>query len=214
MAFEQASKFVVDELIIRDNGAITYPDGTIQSTALDHTKISMWFYRKFVSGYNYWPPNSTLSTGTVSLNRQYFFPFFVPTTTTFTRLGIYVPTGNASSVARLGIYASDANDVPSTLLLDAGTVSRATSGSSVFVTIDQTLTSGLYWLSIVPQGAGTSYHTMDTYRNTQFTPANLSSSLARNESWWIQTGITGALSDANPTLTQATGSVPAIAIGL
>ena len=33
MAFQQAAKFVVEELVIRDNGAITYPDGTTQSTA-------------------------------------------------------------------------------------------------------------------------------------------------------------------------------------
>ncbi len=33
MAFEQAAKFVVEELVIRDNGAITFPDSTTQTTA-------------------------------------------------------------------------------------------------------------------------------------------------------------------------------------
>jgi hypothetical protein len=33
MAFEQAAKFVVEELVIRDNGAITFPDDTQQTTA-------------------------------------------------------------------------------------------------------------------------------------------------------------------------------------
>jgi len=33
MAFEQAAKFVVEELVVRDNGAITFPDNTVQTTA-------------------------------------------------------------------------------------------------------------------------------------------------------------------------------------
>ena len=33
MAFEQAAKFVVEELVIRDNGAVTFPDSTVQTTA-------------------------------------------------------------------------------------------------------------------------------------------------------------------------------------
>lgn len=33
MAFEQAAKFVVEELVVRDNGAITFPDATQQTTA-------------------------------------------------------------------------------------------------------------------------------------------------------------------------------------
>ena len=33
MAFEQAAKFVVEELVIRDNGAVTFPDNTVQTTA-------------------------------------------------------------------------------------------------------------------------------------------------------------------------------------
>lgn len=33
MAFEQASKFVVEELVIKDNGAIGFPDGSVQTTA-------------------------------------------------------------------------------------------------------------------------------------------------------------------------------------
>ena len=34
MAFEQAAKFVVEELVIRHNGAIAFPDGTVQDSAL------------------------------------------------------------------------------------------------------------------------------------------------------------------------------------
>jgi hypothetical protein len=33
MAFQQAAKFVVEELVIRDNGAVTFPDSTVQTTA-------------------------------------------------------------------------------------------------------------------------------------------------------------------------------------
>lgn len=72
-------------------------------------------------------------------------PIVIPERTTVTKIGINVTTGVASSVARLGIYKMGANGVPTTLVLDAGTVTTATTGERE-VTISQVLEAGAYHL--------------------------------------------------------------------
>jgi hypothetical protein len=77
-------------------------------------------------------------------------PFYVPESTTFTRIALRVATGVGGSVYRMGIYSSDSNNVPSSLVVDAGTVSTPGAGSYA-ITISQTLSAGLYWLAGVHQ---------------------------------------------------------------
>jgi hypothetical protein len=77
-------------------------------------------------------------------------PFYVPESTTFTRIAVRVATGVGGSTYRLGIYSSNSSNFPSSLVLDAGTAS--TSGSGNFaITISETLSAGLYWLAGVHQ---------------------------------------------------------------
>jgi hypothetical protein len=89
-----------------------------------------------------------------TVNRLYLHPFQVWVTRTFDRIGVYVQTGQSSTSARLGIYSSTTANVPSALVLDAGTVSTTTNGAKE-ITISQQLTPGLYWLGIVTQGGTT-----------------------------------------------------------
>ena len=82
-----------------------------------------------------------------------FIPIVVQEARTFDRIGVQVNTLAAGEVARLGIYNSlEAADglKPSTLLLDAGTVSVATTGAKE-VTISQALPIGWYFLAIVTE---------------------------------------------------------------
>jgi hypothetical protein len=54
----------------------------------------------------------------------------------------------------MGIYQNDtATGKPSTLILDAGTVSCTASSTNYQITIDQTLTSGFYWITMNTQAA-------------------------------------------------------------
>jgi hypothetical protein len=53
----------------------------------------------------------------------------------------------------MGIYNADANYQPTTLLLDAGTVSAATTGLKE-ITISQSLSPGVYWIGVAGQTAG------------------------------------------------------------
>lgn len=70
--------------------------------------------------------------------------------TTWTKIGTTVGTAIASSVLRFGIYKDNAG-VPGALILDAGTVSSATTGAKE-VTISQSLDPGIYWLAVAMQG--------------------------------------------------------------
>lgn len=82
-----------------------------------------------------------------SANRLYAVAFFVPVSQSFDRICCYV-SQTAVGNARIGIYADDGTVYPGALILDAGTVSLATTGSKEIV-IDETLAAGLYWLVIV-----------------------------------------------------------------
>lgn len=96
---------------------------------------------------------STSNAG-VTNNRLYYQPIYVPRTVTVDRIAVNhaATTAGAGSVMRLGIYTS-ANDLPASLLLDAGTVDLTTAAAFKTVTISQQLSPGVYWLAAVGQVA-------------------------------------------------------------
>jgi hypothetical protein len=64
-----------------------------------------------------------------------------------------------TAVVRLGIYNNSSTDQPSTVLLDAGTVSPTAATVGYQITISQTLSQGWYWLAINCQtAASTNIH--------------------------------------------------------
>lgn len=86
----------------------------------------------------------------LTANRIYAIPFIAPARGgTLDRIAIRVDTAVAASVVRLGIYENNNDDTtiyPGALLLDAGTVTSASTGVKT-ITISQALTaSKLYWL--------------------------------------------------------------------
>jgi len=88
-----------------------------------------------------------------SANTLYALPFVVGASETFTRIGVNVDTTGTSTAARLGIY-NFVNGAPTTLVLDAGTVSTGTTGEKE-VTISQALSAGVYALAMVTNGSVT-----------------------------------------------------------
>jgi hypothetical protein len=112
---------------------------------------------KFISG-KYYTTDAGVTAGSAStLNRVTTLPFWVHATTTFDRIGIRVTATAASSTIRLGIYSSNANYEPTTLVLDAGTVDSATAISNQEITINQELTPGMYFLAATAQGGTPSW---------------------------------------------------------
>lgn len=130
---------------------------TLKSITLDELRIGLQLL-----GITPWVINPAINEtfanpghtgGTVnggSYQRLDITPIQIYTTMTVDRIVATCDTAVASSVFRMGIYSSDANGRPAGLLLDAGTVSTATTGQKT-ITISQVLAPGLYWLAIAPQ---------------------------------------------------------------
>jgi hypothetical protein len=102
--------------------------------------------------------SSTAAITSATEDQTYYTPIVVSAITadriscmtgsTFTLTG--------SCAVRLGIYNNDAVlNKPSTLLLDAGTVSISAASTMYSITINQSLSPGLYWLAFNMQTAGT-----------------------------------------------------------
>jgi hypothetical protein len=148
---------------------------------------------------------SAVSTGNAGLtsNRLFYAPIYITRTTSFDRIGIThaATTAGAGSVVRLGIYNST-NDLPSTLVLDAGTIDLTTAAAYKEVTISpaQSLSVGVYWLAAVAQ---------ITSGSPTFATGNLIMPVPSNNNTFTGTkfeaGVTGALpATATPGATNTT----------
>ena len=115
----------------------------------------------YQTNYYYFPYLMSGSSGTnvSTANTINYVPFFCRQKTTFTRIGIQV-TSALGTNARLGIYNA-ANGIPTSLLLDCGTVSTASIGEKE-ATISQTLNVGFYFLAVVADANVTVYTTTIT----------------------------------------------------
>jgi len=90
---------------------------------------------------------------TATNQRVYYTPIFVPTTTSYDRLAIRTSaTFSGTASVRLGIY-NESSGLPSTLVLDAGTVSATAASTTYEITISQNLNPGFYWLAFCQQSA-------------------------------------------------------------
>jgi hypothetical protein len=81
-----------------------------------------------------------------------FMPLFIPEAMSLDQIGIRCDTSNASGSMRLGIYDSDSNNRPSTLVVDAGVVAT-TSTAALNITINVAVGRGWYWAAAVEQGS-------------------------------------------------------------
>lgn len=167
---------------------------------------------------NYYEPMrrpTTIAASAMTQSRVYYQPFLPHTTATFDRLAVsHAANCTATAVGRLGIYNSDANYKPSTVLLDAGTFA-ADSGAGVVrpITISQQLTGGvLYWLCFVQQTAGGGTFYSSAAGPTGFGSLIGTSDFGSNQSGWYQEGVTGSLATVGTLVADGAVIVPLIAI--
>jgi hypothetical protein len=139
--------------------------------------------------------NSSLSGG---LNRIYYTPIFIPSTLTFDRISVRTTSNfSGTAVARMGIYNNDpATSKPTTVVLDAGTISMTAINTAYEITINQTLTAGMYWLAFVIQTSATN-NSCTSALNPYFqwhvgnNVVNLNQFIG-----WYEDGMSGALATA------------------
>jgi hypothetical protein len=108
--------------------------------------MSITKYRK-VGRYHFSFLAGSTTNLAITANSLYAYPFVVPESQTFDRIAIKVQTLSAGNV-RLGIYSDNGTVYPGALLVDAGEVDVGATGVKS-LTINQTLTAGLYWLVLV-----------------------------------------------------------------
>jgi hypothetical protein len=155
---------------------------------------------KYRSTYWYEAKNGgQITSSTYTQNRLYLYPLFIQETISIDQIGVECTAANASTTWRIGIYNSDSNGVPTTVLLDAGTVDTSTTGLKA-ITVSQTLNAGLYFIAGVWQG-GSVTPTMRAYNTTigNWSPMASTAQQTTNyaTNYQIASGVTGAL----PTFT-------------
>lgn len=164
----------------------------------------------FTSGDYYTAPHYGFTSTTYSTaNRTNYIQFYVPASTTFDRIACKTgATFSGTASVRLGIY-NNANYKPSTVLLDAGTVSCTASNTIYEITINQTLAEGWYWLAFNPQTVATTNNFAGGLNQVNGMMSMLSSTLT-NAGTYTETGVTGAFATAG---TLATGTnAPLVAL--
>jgi hypothetical protein len=153
----------------------------------------------FAAG-SYYSPNGARSTFATIENRMTVVPFHVPKTQQFTRIGVEVTTAAAGSTIRLGIYNIGPTGLPSTLVLDAGTIDSSVLGAAE-LTIDVTLVGGLYGLAAVAQGGTPAVRTLTGGGGISVGGGSLASVTQSNpNTGFYQNNVSGTL-PANYTLT-------------
>lgn len=162
------------------------------------------------SGHYFGFPSASYlaETGISQATALNFSPIFVPIRDTYTIIAIHNITTNASGTARLGLYDFDtSNAKPSTLVVDAGTVSLTTAGIKE-ATISVTLDRGLYYGACVASHAvsyfcGGNYAWYYVFNGSHATDSIRHGSLTASF-YWSGTG-SNALNNGLPTNAQTTG---------
>lgn len=109
-----------------------------------HRRTSIVTYERWYTNAVNCAPGSTVA---LTNNASRYTPFIVVKKCTIDRLGIDISgAGSVGSVLKLGIYNSS-NSMPSTLLLDAGTV-NGNSATFQAITVNQVMDPGLYFMYV------------------------------------------------------------------
>jgi hypothetical protein len=99
---------------------------------------------------------NTNATENGTLNLIYWALFILPQSGIVKAINVYCDNGIAGSLARLGLYAPDANGYPAKLILDAGQVSGATAGMLSLAGLTQIVPAGILWGALVSQSVSPS----------------------------------------------------------
>ena len=190
-------------------GSASAGTATVPARA-DHVHPTTGFLKP-VSGSTYQALGnigSEETAGVVTEDRTYYTPFFVPETTTYNQISIRSgSTFSGTGTVRLGIYR-ETQGKPSTLVLDAGTVSVTAASTVYTATISQSLTAGMYFLaanSQVAAATNTFYISSIGVGTTALFLIGVPGALnATPTAGWSQSSVTGAFANAT-SLTAVNG---------
>jgi hypothetical protein len=134
-------------------------------------------------------------------------PIYIPSTISFDRIAVATSSAfSGTATVRMGIYANDsATSKPSTLILDAGTVSCTVASTLYQITISQSLSAGFYWVAMNTQTVAVVNNSFLGLAATQalfnqFMPYKTAPT-ASFTTGWREESITGAFTTAGTLLT-------------
>jgi hypothetical protein len=128
------------------------PVSTAQQTAINKVRDA-WYYRR--KGVWHTPSMSPIHQSVAtSANTIFFVPFIVIDTLTITDIGYNVTTTGTTTLARCGIYSSNSNNEPATVIADSGTLGVSLGAKSITLGSPLVLSGGLYWTAYLQNGTG------------------------------------------------------------
>jgi hypothetical protein len=193
-----------------DTGLTKIGNGTLAWNSLGYIGAGT----KYETGFYYSTPG-TRSTATRNQNVLTLLPFRVESAHTFTGIAVDVTgAGQAGSLLRLAVYTGTPQGVPSTLLIDAGTVAGdGATGVKAITGLSIPLRPGYCFLGVAFQSAATTRPTVRTLLGN-VPGAPLVTTNFSSGSGWTVTGasVSGALpSSISPSLTDTAAAAALIA---
>lgn len=140
------------------------------------------------AGAYYWlhsfVPNANVTTAKcIDTNGQIAaIPWIIPNSITLTQVGIdvtSVTSVDAGGVLRFGIYNDSGGYYPASLIRDLGTVAAdavSVTNPSFVAAFSLSLTPGVYWFTMVPQGCATARPTTGAFTAVSVPPNTYSNS--------------------------------------
>jgi hypothetical protein len=198
----------------------TVADARVVAGVTPKTVGVNWVPSNYVSG-NYYGIGfatgitTTASSGNGNLRLS---QWVVTDSITVTRLAMsFTVAGDANSVYRIGIFNHDAaTGKPSTLVLDAGTISTGTGNAGTVatggtpgiyeLTVSQALTPGWYWVGAVIQGVSVTQPTVSIQNGIPFFGPLGTSPIVSQPNHAAVTGVTGALGNLSAGSVSFSGS--------
>lgn len=162
-------------------------------------------------GYYAWPPRTSHTTDTPSVNRLQAHAFLLGRSALIDRIACYCTTGgSAGSVLRFGVYANDpTSDVPGVALYRSGTVASTGSGMIEATGLALTLQPGLYWVAVVAQVAVPILRASATMISTLPTSGDPGTT---TDCAYAQASVSGALPDPFGTPSAQIGTTPMVGL--
>lgn len=187
-----------------DNDATHYMDGTgnWSTPATAPQDMAHVTGRKYVTALSQGISETNV---TVTINRLYFLPFYIPVAATYSGVGLY--RAGAGGNIRFGLYADNSGE-PSALIEDFGELGTGSSGNQS-KTFSRSLTAGWYWFGVVFANADSVQSTDNVTallgETTDFGGSVMSKSLYMSHTY-------GALPASASGLTYATTKSPLLSI--
>lgn len=200
---------------LEDTNATQYYDGALWKSIGSATSGLTW-----QSGGLYLHPGKWNNNVTLSEDLTYYIPIFTPTVVTLDRIRIHTgSTFSGTATVRLGLYAESAG-LPTTVILDAGTVSCTAASTQYEITISQAVGPGFFFMAANSQ-TNAATNTFYGYNNTAspemnsfYIPrsqSNVSFSNLGQSFIMAQSGVTGAFATASVS-NQVASSGPTIGV--